>query len=189
MKTSIILSLLLGVCAAFSPVHAQSTNDMVRVQVRTISKNKNKDIKGASVDTVTQNEMLEISLSGKPQSGDSRTVKWYVFGKDQKSNAISILGSGEEKVNLNANGQQKFETKEISTTSTAAHTEVAKSSSRGGSSRGKSSRPSVKKVEGSGVKYAGYGVQVKQGAKVLGESFTGDSFKQHVGGTGSAHPK
>ena len=175
MKTKLILIACLAAalpCAA----RAQTTNDLVRTEVRVQSKADNKDIANSSASTKTQHETLEIQLSGKQKSPESRVVKWFIFGRNLKSNDVTVLASGEEKVSLDAHGQQMVETKTATTTSTPDHSVVSKSKGRGGSS----GRVSVKKVEGTGVKYIGYGVQVKDGGTIVGKAFSGQSLEAEV---------
>ncbi|MEA3211397.1 MAG: hypothetical protein QOE70_4454 [Chthoniobacter sp.] len=157
---------------------AQSPNDLVRVEVRVDSESDHKDIKGATADTVTQNKTLQIAISGKPRSSETRTGKWTVYGRDLKGHEVTVLGSGEFKLDLPASGQQKTASTKITTTSTAAHT-VATAAASSNKAKG-GNVPKAKKVEAAGVKYAGYGVVVKDGDKIVGEAFDPVGLKQEV---------
>ena len=157
----------LAICSAQTP----SANDMVRAEVRLQSSTDRKDIKNSTTDTKTQHVALNITLSGKPKSPETRVVKWVIFGKNVNSNRVSILESDEVKLSLDARGQQLIETRSAVTKSTPDHTVV---------SRGQRNRVSAKKVEGSGVKYFGFGVQVKDGAMVVGKTFSGQSLEAEV---------
>jgi hypothetical protein len=176
MKTG---SLLAFTALALLPltVTAQTATDMVRVEVRVKNTTDRKDIKGSSADEKTENVTLDVSLSGKPKSPESRVVKWVIFGKDVADKDVKPLESGEEKLALSATGQQKFESKTASTTSTPEH---AQQQSKGGGGKGGGSKgkmPTSKKVAGSGAKYVGWGVQVKDGATIVGEQYSGTTFK------------
>jgi hypothetical protein len=150
-----------------SVVLAQSSNDRVRIEVRPESDQDRKDIKGSSADTVTQNKSLQIAISGKPKSPETRKGKWTIYGRDLKKHGITVLESGEFNLDLPASGQQKIESKKVSTTYTPEHSVVSKSSGRGGSS---ARTPKAKKVEAEGTKYAGYSIVIKDGDKVVGET-------------------
>jgi hypothetical protein len=170
-------TILIAVALATVPaVLAQSTNDLVRAEVRTEMSSDRKDIKGSMADTKTQKITLLIALSGKPKSPETRMVKWAIFGRDLKRNDVSTIESGEEPLALDSTGRQTIESKVASTTSTPDHSIV----SRSGGSRNSRSRTSVRKVESSGVKYLGYGVVVKDGATVVGKAFSGQSLEAEM---------
>ena len=141
-------------------------NDRVRVEVRTASESDRKDIKGTSAATVTQYKTLTILLSGKPKAPETRVIKWTAYGRDAKDRDVSVIESGEIKLDLAANGQQTAESKRVVATHTPEHSAGSKSGSGGGGGGSKGS----KKVEASGVKFAGYSVQVLDGTTVVGEA-------------------
>ena len=147
-----------------------ASNDRVRVEVRMTSESDRKDLKNTTANTVTQHKALTILLSGKPKTPETRVIKWTAYGRDVKDRDVRPIESGEIKLDLTAHGQQTAESKRISTTFTPEHSESSKSGS--GSGSGSSSRGSSrsKKVEASGVKFAGYSVQVLDGATVVGEA-------------------
>ena len=164
MKTPISTLFVAGLFAAMAAAPragAQSTNDRVRIEVRVQSDSDRKDLKGTTADTVTQNKILNITISGKAKSPETRTGKWTAYGRTMKGKDITVLDSGEFKIDL-ASGPQRIESKRITTTSTPEHSVVSGS--------GRSSRSRVKKVEGEGTKYIGYSVVVKDGATVVGET-------------------
>jgi hypothetical protein len=92
-----------------------------------------------------------------------------MFGRDLKSNRVSVLRSGEAKVELGGRGPQVIRSAKIEAKSTPAHSVVSRGRGRGGSTGG--SR---------GDKYIGYGVQVLNGSKVVTETFDPPSLKQNV---------
>ena len=144
------------------------SNDRVRVEVRLAGESDRKDLKNTTADTVTQHKALTILLSGKAKTPERRVIKWTAYGRDMKHRDVSAIESGEIKLELSASGQQAAESKRISTTYTPEHAEVSKSSGGNGSrSRGPSRS---KKVGASGVKFAGYSVQVLDGGTVVGEA-------------------
>jgi len=123
---------------------------------------------------VTQNLVLGITLLGKAKNPETRVVKWTAYGRDCRTDAISVLSSGEVPVDFTNGLQQKIRSEEISTTSTPTHNVMTTPrSSGGGRNRASSSQTTVqtKVVEGTGVRYLGYGVQVFEGDKVVGEKF------------------
>jgi hypothetical protein len=145
--------------------HAQAANDRVRIEGRVTSDQDRKDIKGTSADTITQHKTLEISISGKPKSPETRTGKWMIYGHSAEGHDVTVIDSGDFKIELPANGPQKITSKKVSTTYTPEHSVV----SGGGGGRGRA--PKAKKVEGEGIKYAGYGVVIKDGDKIVGEYY------------------
>lgn len=123
---------------------------------------------------VAENVKLLITLNGKPQESESRTVKWTAYGRDRQTGAISVLKTGEAKVDFSSSRTQKIESETISTSSTRTHS-VPQTVGRG---RGR--RASYRRVEGSGVEYIGYGVQVFEGDKVVGEKFEPDTLEKKL---------
>ena len=162
MKGSLCLVLLClaGLRPPAASAHAVVGDLMLMVKERS-------DSEKAAKYTYRQNIALEITISGKPHNPETRIVKWTVYGKDRKTDAVSILKSGDARVDFALGSTQKIITEEVSTTSSADHT--VSSSSRGG--RGNSRRLRYTKVEGSGTRYIGYGVQVFEGDKVVAEKF------------------
>ena len=152
-----------------------SGNDPVRIEVRVQSSQDRKDLAKSTTDTVTQHKTLNITLSGKARSPEARTGKWTVYARDLKGKDITVLESGEFKIDFSG-GAQTVESKKVSTTYTPEHAPV--SSSRGRSSG--SGRSSTKKVAAQGAKYIGFGVVVTDGGKTVGEYFDPAGFKAEV---------
>jgi len=145
---------------------AQTLNDRVRIEVRVLTDQERKEIKGSRADSVTQKKTLQIAVAGKPKSPETRTGKWTVYGRDVKSKSIAVIESGEFKLELPVAGQQKVDSKAASMTYTPEHA--------AGSGKGS------KKVEAEGIKYIGYGVVVKDGETVVSESYDPPGLKQEV---------
>lgn len=162
MKTKLsLISLALLNALLFAPpsLRAQDASDRVRIDVKVESDNDRKDIKGSSADTVTQNKTLQIAISGKPKNPETRG-KWTVYGRDAKGHDLTVIGSGDFKIDLPATGQQKLASQKVATTYTPEHAV----------SSGTGTRSKAKKVEATGTKYAGYSIVVKEGDKVVGET-------------------
>lgn len=151
---------LIGLLPILASAHGVLGSVMVLVkeQVKNESKSKNSG---------SQAVVLEITLNGKPQNPENRTLKWSAYGKDQKTGDVVAMESGEAKVNLEFGSTQKISTQKITTTYTEKHT----TSSSSGGGRGRTRRVKYTEVPGSGVKYYGYGVQVFDGDEVAGEKF------------------
>ena len=164
MKMKSVLCLVLLCLAGLRPsaagAHAVVGDLMLMVKERS-------DSEKAAKYTYRQNIVLEITLSGKPHNPEARVVKWTAYGKDRKTGVVTALKSGDARVDLASGMTQKILTEEVSTTSSADHT--VSSSSRGG--RGNGRRLRYTKVEGSGSRYIGYGVQVFDGENVVAERF------------------
>ncbi len=166
---------ILALVAAFSaacaiPGHAQvvTGNDYVRIEVRVQTGQERKEGKGNAPDTVTQQKTLNILLSGKARPAETRKGTWQAYGRDVKDNTIVPLESGTFDIDF-SKGAQKVESALISTTYTPEH--AGKSSGKGGSKGGS------KKVPAEGKKFAGYGVTVKDGEKIVGEFFDPTGLK------------
>jgi hypothetical protein len=149
---------LVATIAALVPFTASaqvSPNDYVRIEGRVQTEQDRKDLKGTTVDEVTQGKTLFITISGKPKTPETRTGTWTLYGRDLKGHDIEVLEHGDFKVDLSA-GPQKVESKKASTTYTPEHA--------GGGKKGNG-----KKVEAEGKRFAGYVVTVKDGDKVVGQ--------------------
>ena len=167
-RAAAVLALALPLSAGAQMVPA---NDRVRVEVRVDTTSDHKELAKTTADTVTQHKTLNISLSGKAKSPETRVIKWTAYGRNMKSKDLTTLETGEIKLGFGPNGQQAAESKRVSTTYTPEHSVISKSSGRGrGSSGGGRSTPRATKVAASGTKYVGYSVQVLDGGKVVGES-------------------
>lgn len=149
---------------------AQAINDRVRIEVRVLTEHDRKDLKGTTVDAVTQKKTFDISITGAGRSPETRVAKWIAFGRSLRTDAIVIIDSGEWPVDLSRGGIQKFRTKEISTSSTREHAEAR------GKGR-KKGRSKAKTVAAQGTKYLGYGVRVRDGAAIVGEVFDPPSLR------------
>lgn len=158
LQSTALLATILFFFAASS--NAQTFTDRVRLEVRVVSDQDRKDLKGTSTDTVTQYKTLQIAISGKPKVPETRTGKWIIYGHSTEGHKVAVLESGEFKLELSASGLQKLESKKVSTTYTPEHAVVS----------GGGRRPRAKKVAGEGTKYAGYSVVIKDGERVVGET-------------------
>jgi hypothetical protein len=151
-------------------------NELVRVEVRVASNQDRKDLKSRSADTITQHKTLTIALSGKPKLPETRTGKWTAYGHSAKGHDYTVLESGEFKVEFTAQGRQTIESKKTTTTYTPEHSTVTRRSN----SRSRTSATRAKKVEATGTKFVGYGVVIKDGAKVVGECYALPGLKQEA---------
>lgn len=170
-------ALLLSLPAARAQI--VSGNELVRIEVRVQSDQDRKDIAKSTADTVTQHKTLNIVLSGKAKSPESRTGKWTAYGRSLKGNDVTALESGEFKVDL-ASGSQKIESKKVSTTYTPEHATVFTTRSRSTGTSGGTSRTTAKKVAAEGTKFVGFGVFVKDGERIVGEYFDPAGLKAEV---------
>lgn len=158
-----VCGLAVWVGLSVSTVMAQDANDRIRVEVSVQSGQDRKDLAKTTTDTVTQHKTLNIILSGKAKSQETRTGKWIVYGRSLKGNDVTVLESGEIKVDF-TNGIQRIKTKTISTTYTREHSTVSNNRN------GKYGRVRVTKIPGMGTKYVGYSIVVKDGDKVVGQT-------------------
>ena len=159
--------------------HASFHDSPVRLAVKVNGGDSHDRIKGSTAVQHDQTKELDITVSSVSKTVPSGLrLKWFMYGRDIKSNGVSVLRSGEAKVALGSNGSQVISTAKVETKSTPEHSVVSKGR-RGGSNgsngsnggTGGGARISVKKVEATGDKYIGYGVQVLAGNKVVSETF------------------
>jgi hypothetical protein len=158
-----ILLILLSSLLATAGAQMVASNDRVRIEARANTESERKEISGTTADQVTQFKTIALRLSGKARSPETRVVRWKIFGRNVDNGKITTVESGEFKLDLDARGEQSAETKRATMTYTPDHSLVK----RGGKGKNKTSRAT--KVEGKGVKYAGYSVQVVDGNTVVGE--------------------
>ncbi len=187
MKTHTLQIVLLAAVFAFmrGPAHASFHGSPVRLDVRVNGGDSHSRIQGSSAVKHDQKEELEITVSSVSKNLPAGLqLKWFMFGRDLKSNQVNVLRSAEAKVELGQRGSQVIQSAKIEAKSTPEHSVVSRGRGRGG--RGGGSRGSVKKVAASGDKYIGYGVQVFNGGKVVSETFYPPSLKQSVGASASS---
>ena len=80
-----VVSFLLA--TLFPTAHAQvvTGNDYVRIEVRVQTGQDRKSEKGKREDTVTQQKTLNITLSGKARTPETRKGTWQAYGRDVKA--------------------------------------------------------------------------------------------------------
>lgn len=162
------LPTIIAISIALTPLaQAQvvTGNEYVRIEVRVQTGQERKEGKGNAPDTVTQQKTLIITLSGKARTPETRKGTWQAYGRDVKDNSLVPLESGTFDLDF-SKGPQKVESAQITTTYTPEHSSGSGKGGSGGGSKGGS-----KKVPAAGKKFAGYGVTVKDGEKVVGEFF------------------
>jgi hypothetical protein len=131
----------------------------VSVRVDQISKSDNDKT------SKTQTKSLKIALSNNSAVEMTHlSVKFYFFGKDVQDKDIVVLEQGEKFSDLKPRGRDALETANFTATV-------------------KEGKPSKnKRAEDTGTKFVGYGVQVSDKGKVVGEYFSLPSLKEKVGG-------
>lgn len=177
MKTRTLQTILLAAVFALTggPANASFHDSLVRLDVRVHGGDSHARTQGSSAVKHDQKEELEIIVSSVSKNLPAGLqLKWFMFGRDLKSNRVGVLRSGDAKVELGGRGPQVIRSAKIEAKSTPEHSVVSRGRGRGGS------RGSVKKVEATGDKYIGYGVQVLNGGRVVAESFDPPSLKQNV---------
>ena len=158
------------------PLRAQivSGNEYVRVEGRVQTDEDRKDLPKTSVDSVTQHKTLTFALSGKAKTPETRTGKWTAYGRTLKNNDLFVIESGEFKIDLSS-GAQKVESKQITTTYTPEHGVFSKA--KKGAGKG---QPMAKTAAASGTKFAGFGVIIRDGDKVVGQYFDPAGIKADI---------
>lgn len=156
--------------------------------MRVASGDSHDRIRGSTAWEHHQKKQLEITVSSVSRPAPAGlSVKWYFFGRDEKSDRVSVLRSGEAKVDVAA-GAQTVKSDELKNDYTPEHSVVSRSRGRNGGGGRSGGRTSVKKVAGEGDKLIGYGVQVRQSGKVVAETFDPPSLRQDVSVTPATNP-
>lgn len=176
--TPFALAALLAISA--NSTRASFHDSPVRLEVRIVGSDSHDRIRGSTAVEHNQKKQLAISVSTVAREAlPGLTVKWFVFGRDAATDRVSVLRSGQSKLNLTALGSQVVKSDEIKADYTPEHSVVSRIRGRGTGSRS-AGRVSVKKVAGEGDKFIGYGVQVLQGSRVVAETFDPSSMKENV---------
>lgn len=162
MKTLIILA---GIALFVIPAHAQLGS--VRLEVRPVAKT---ETSGKTHDTKSQSRLLAITLQNMSKvQMDDLVVKYWFFARNEKTNDIHVLKTGERKSSLAPSGKEELESEKVESTYTEKHSEVSNGKGKG--------KPTIKKVEASGDKIAGHAVHVLQAGKIIAETYSEPSFK------------
>lgn len=151
----------------------------VRLEVKAQGGDEFHRIAGSTAETHDQKEELVITISSVSRTPPAGLrVKWFMFGRDLKSNHVSVLRSGEAHVALGT-GSQVITTPKVEEKSTPKHAVISHNSQRGRD--GRVAPATVRNVAATGVKYIGYGVQVLDGKSVVAETYDPVGIKQTPG--------
>ncbi len=166
MKILIFLAFL-----SFLAFPAQAQLGAVRLDVRQHSKT---DSSGKTNDTKKQSRSLTIALQNTSKEAmDGLVVKYWFFARNMKSKDIKVVMKGERKSSIAPASKDEVESESATSIYTEKHVEV--SAARSG--RGGANRTTIKKIEASGDKLAGYAVQLVQGTKIIAEYYSEPSLK------------
>ena len=126
---------------------------------------------------VNMSKQLSLKLRNISSEQHTATVRYWLFGRDPK-NVLEVVGGGEVEVSVPAKGSERveldpvdFEFKEPK--SIQPMRMVGRPGQR-------ATQP-MAKPEKSGVKYAGFGVQVLKGSEVMANQFTEETYMAKVG--------
>lgn len=153
-----LLCLSLSERAQLRAQSAIDSNLTVSIEARVQSEQARKDIKGSSVDSVTQTKSLVFLLKGKPKEPETRVGKWKVYGRDLKDKELISIESGAFPLDLSQR-TQTVETKRFVTSYTPAHS-VAST---------RRTAAAAKKTPAEGIKYVGFVLTVTDDSGVVGE--------------------
>ena len=175
------IKMLLGLSAfAFvsnvqADVAALRLDGDVEVKTKTQAGGKN-DAKSVNRE-VNMSKQLSVKVRNISAESQKASVRYWLFGRDSK-NALEIVGGGEVEVTVPAKGSEKvemdpvdFEFKEPKSI------QPMRMAGRPGQ---RAAQP-MAKPEKSGVKYAGFGVQVLKGTEVMASQFSEETYMAKVG--------
>ena len=129
----------------------------------------------------TQEKKLKIFVSNNSSAEANLTLKYYFFGHGAKDREIDTLEQGEKTASVKPHATEVVETPATKATLNEEHYETKKGKGGGQQARSGGTRLG-KKVEASGRKLIGYGVQVLNGSAVVAEYFSEPSLKAEVAG-------
>jgi hypothetical protein len=129
----------------------------------------------------TQEKKLKIFVSNNSSADANLTLKYYFFGHGAKDREMDVLEKGEKTALVKSHATEVVETPATKATFGEEHYETKKGG--GGGNRGRGGGMQLgKKIQASGNKLTGYGVQILNGGMVVAEYFSEPSLKAEVGG-------
>jgi hypothetical protein len=150
----------LALLALFFPTHARAEStpggNLTRVQVTVQTEEERHNLKGTHTDRLTVHKTLQIRFSGKPRQPESRVVQWKIHGKNLATGKLEAIGHGEFPLKLTPDGIQTAASAKVTSIHTPDHI-LSHGKDRAGG-----------KIAASGIKYAGYAIQVMDGTTVVG---------------------
>lgn len=122
--------------------------------------------------THTQKRSLKIHLTNtSSQERAGLKVKYYWFARDVKDRDVNLFKSDESPAVLKPRATEIIETGTVTSSYTEDHYGKGKGKGKGG-----------KKVEGTGNKITGYGVQVYENDRIVAEYYSEPSYKAMLTG-------
>jgi hypothetical protein len=157
----VCLALLAGVF--LSPLHAAPS--AVRVRVEAVNKSETEK------DKKTQKRSLKVFVSNSSKEALELKVKYVIFGRQlAERKEFVTVDEGQLPASVAPMETKQVDTLPATSTSVEEHYEK------------------TKKVEASGNKIVGYGVQILQGETVVAEAYDPPSMKEQFGKTVKVTP-
>jgi hypothetical protein len=157
--------ILLAAIFALSPlVHAQGTSVQVRVEQET--KQEFPNLKDRH--TKTQKRTLKVFLTSSSKEDANVKIKYTYFGHPEGGHDTVAVSQGDKDVTLKPSVTQEEDVPTASVTYVEEHYPPAKPGS------------AAKVIPASGNKLTGYGVQIFEGDKLVGESYEPLSMKEEM---------
>jgi hypothetical protein len=155
-------------CLSISALVAVAHAEVSPVHMRIEASNKAETTKTSS----TQSRSLTVYVDNSSQEQMELKVKYEIFGRDATSKDIVSVGKGEVPVSVKPHGQEKVSTPEAKATYNDP----------------KPAKGQTKKVDPSGEKIVGHGIQLLKGDTVLAEIYEPMSMKDSFGKATAAAP-
>jgi hypothetical protein len=122
----------------------------------------------------TETHSLKAELTNTSSAPAALNVKYYFFGRDVKGHEVVSINQGETKAEAKPTSITTVDIPSATSSYTDEHFNL-----------GAKGKPG-KKVDASGARFIGYGVQVFDGEKLVAQSFDPASLKDEVGKAGEA---
>ena len=133
--------------------------------------------------TKTQEKALKIFVTnGSGADIHNLSVKYYFFGHDVRDHEAEILDKGESPVSVKARATATVETSAVKAKATEEHLVAGRGGFKSSNKKGSGFNNNAKKVEATGEKLTGYGVQVFDGNKLVADCFSEPSLKELISG-------
>ncbi len=156
------------------PFAAHAELSAYRLRVEQVSKSDNEKF------SKKQQRGLKIFVSNSSKEAAELRAKYIFFGKQANHNEVVKIDEGEKTVSVGPLGTQMVETEMATATSQEEHMTSApggKGKSGGNKAGGNKAAP-AKKVEASGSKITGFGVQLFKGETMVAEYYDPPSGKE-----------
>ena len=148
----------------------------ISLRVEQVSKDQHNNF------THKQEKSLKVALTNSSaQDLNAVKIKYFYFARNVKTRDVIVSAKGEVSADVKSHATATFETPGVTMSYTEEHTEGNPFANKNGNNKTNGGMAKTKKVEASGKRFDGYGVQVFNGGALAGEYFSEPSLKAKAG--------